>query len=64
MLEYLVSLDRNNNYRVAVGGGWIGFCKWEKMSKPAAVPAFLDETSAMYSAIKSHMSSSALAEGV
>ena len=64
MLEYFVSLDRNNNYRVATGGGWIGFCKWEKMPKPAAVPAFLDETSAMYSAIKSRMSGSALAEGV
>jgi hypothetical protein len=64
MLEYFVSLDRNNNYRVATGDGWIGFCKWEKMPKPEAVPAFLDETSAMYSAIKSHMSGSAVAEGV
>ena len=64
MLEYFVLLDRNNNYRVATGGGWIGFCKWEKMPKPAAVPAFLDETSAMYSAIKSRISGSALAEGV
>ena len=59
MLEYFMSLDRNNNYRVGTGGGWIGFCKWEKMPEPAAVPAFLDETSAMYSAIKSHMSGSA-----
>ena len=64
MREYFVSLDRNNNYHVATGDGWIGFCKWEKMPKPEAVPAFLDETSAMYSAIKSHMSGSALAEGV
>jgi hypothetical protein len=63
LLAYFESLDRKNKWHVETGGGWIVFYVSQKKRKPPELRAFLDETSQMYSAIKSNMSSSAFGRG-
>ena len=63
MLGYFESLDRKNKWHVETGGAWIIFYISQRKRKPEQMRAFLDETSQMYSAIKSNMSGSAFGRG-